>query len=169
MAQLKGGSKVTGDVTVTGKVYAGGDTTDLSTKIQNNYDKIINMLGKAHNLSSVITLENGSTNGEGGNAYLVGNSLRVYFKLTLASAATGNVDNIKMGYLTVTHNGKIKKGYAVGFNDYGQGGQVAMYTGTISNTSTAMTINLNLAATMNSTTTVNSYFVVPVILDPSYF
>jgi hypothetical protein len=169
MAQLKGGSKITGDLAVTGKVYVSGDTTDISTKVQNNYNKIINMLGQAHTFASTIEAANGSTNCETGNAILMGNSLRVWFKLTLASAATGNVDNIKMGTLTVPHGGKIKDAYAIGFNDYGYGGQVAMYTGAITNGTTTLPINLNLAATMNSTTTINSYFVVPVTLDPAYF
>jgi hypothetical protein len=169
MAQLKGNSKVTGDVNVSGKVYVGGDTTDISTKIQNNYDKIINMLGKAHTFSTTITAANGSTNCEVGNTGLIGNTLRPWFKLTLASAVTGNVDNIHMGTLTITHNGKIKEAYGMGFNDYGYGGQVAMYTGTVVNNDTTTTIHLYLAATMNSTTTINSYFAIPVTLDPAYF
>ena len=166
MAQLKNQSKITGEVTVSGKVYAKGDTTDLTTKINNNYNKIVTMLGRS---TIPCTMTTDGTANSTPTAYLIGNTLRLNFNITWPESLSGNMDNVKIATYRLTHNGKIKTVWATVCNDAGYGGQTAMYTGHSTIDANTSEVTLHVSATCNSCTRLAGWFTAPVTLNPDAF
>lgn len=139
MAILKDGSVVNGDLMVSGNIYTDGDTTtDIMTKINSNYAKIKQMLGTA--ISLPVTYDLKGTVNSAPIAYLIGNTLRTSFNITLAESISGNIDNLQLGTVTCTHNGKIRAKVNAVFMDGPYGGQAA---GWVSATLTDTTIELS--------------------------
>ena len=159
MATLKGGTVVNGDLTVDGDIYINGDTTGLMNKINSNYAKIKQMLGHPQTLSTTHTLS-GTINASP-TAYLIGNTLRTYFSVTLSSSFSGNADNLSIGTVTCTHNGKIRAKTNSAFMDGPYGGQTCGWI-SADLTDTTIALTYELTASGNSFTRITTYAATPV-------
>lgn len=134
-------------------------------------DKAYNLLGALKAMSTEYTLTTTATastnySSASGKAVLVGNTLRLYFQVTRNSApAVGNITDEEMCSLSITHNGKIKDAYNVGFIN-GNSGAIASFNTSLDASNTSkLTVKLRLASTTATSTTFSGYFAVPVILN----
>jgi hypothetical protein len=159
MAILKGGTVVNGDLTVSGDIYINGETTGLMEKINSNYAKIKQMLGKVTTLESTSSFT--GTSNSTPKAYLIGNTLRTNFNVTLSSSFAGNATNLVLGSVTGTHNGKIRAKVNSSFVDSSYGGQTCGWAAA-ELTDTTITITYELSATGNAFTRIAAYIATPV-------
>lgn len=98
-----------------------------------------------------------------GSAYIVGTNLRVYFTATRSSASNvGNIDNEIICTLKFEHQNKLKNVYNVALNNGTVGGLVSMQTSDLSMDETYLYISIILTATHAATTSINSYFSMPI-------
>lgn len=135
--------------------------------------KKYNVLGACRALSESFSLNTSITPGGDysectGGATLLGNCLRLNFSATRKSSPpTGNISDETIATFSINHGGKIGAVYATHFPIIqGQG------TGNITNVSNSdgvLTLDLRLTGIETATTSISSYFIVPVRLNLDYF
>lgn len=105
------------------------------------------------------------------SAYLVGNTLRLYFKGTRSSSlASGNVTNETVVTFTITHNGKINGIYNVTSVNGLIGGVVTFNTTDTSISDDTLSVSVMLTAASTAVTEVNTQIALPVTLNmDAYF
>ena len=104
------------------------------------------------------------------SAYLTGNTLRMYFKVTKSTnVSAGDATNEKIATFKVTHNGKISGMNNVSFSSGTTGAVATFNTGNISNSDTILQFDVTLCATATAGNSWGSYFCVPVRLDLDKF
>ena len=134
-------------------------------------DVCYNLLGALKAMTTSYTLNVSaisSTNytSASGSAVLAGNTLRVYFQATRSSAPTvGNITDEQMCQLSITHNGKIKDIFNIGFINGNAGAIASFHTSDMSINNNTVTIKLFLASTTATSTNFSGYFSIPVIID----
>ena len=160
MAILKDGSLVNGELTVSGDIYINGETTGLMTKINSNYAKIKQMLGSVTSLP-VATYNLYGTVNSSPTAYMIGNTVRTLFNVTLESTFSGNADNLVIATVTCTHGGKIRAKTNSAFMDASYGGQACGWV-QADLTDTQITFTYELTAAGNSFTRIGVYAAHPV-------
>lgn len=122
-------------------------------------------MGTAHLLESSVTPGANYSSVSLGDAYLLGNCLRLAFSATRKEAISGNITNETVCTIAVKHGGRIKNAYNVSFTSGSSGGNASFTTGGMTNDGETMTVTVTLAAMAQSTTTTNAYFLVPVELN----
>jgi hypothetical protein len=160
MAILKDGTTINGDLTVSGDIYINGDTTGLMNKINSNYVKIKQMLGKITTLPVATNGLIGTVNSQP-IAYMIGNTLRTSFNVTFSTSFSGNADNLSLGTVTFTHNGKIRAKTNSAFMDGTYGGQAAGWI-SVELTDTTIALTYELSASGNAFTRIGVYAATPV-------
>lgn len=105
------------------------------------------------------------------SAYLVGNTLRLYFKGTRSSTlSAGNVANETVLTLKITHNGKINGIYNVTSVNGLTGGVVTFNTTDTGISDDTLSVSVMLTAASTDVTEVNSHIPLPVTLNmDAYF
>lgn len=130
--------------------------------------ELSNIMGQSYSLSTAVTPGDNYSSASG-SALLVGNMLRVHFTITRDSAASGDITNEAMATISITHDGKIKDGYAVTFGNGTAGHLANMTMSSITCDDTTLTFVVTLTATAGNVTEFKPYFAMPVVIDVDKF
>lgn len=168
MAQLID-TTVNGDLTVFGNIYDAGNEVSVSDRIDNIYDKFLNMICESYELPVTVTAGTNYTINNAG-AVLIGTTLRLYVYATRSAAISGNVTNECVATLKITDNGKLSNFYNVTATNGSTGSVCSLYTGNLArDDDNVINIDIYIAATATSTTSFNSYINLPVKLNADAF
>ena len=129
-------------------------------------NKLQQILSKAYTLTSTGTVGSNYSSVSTG-AVLIGNMLRCYFNATRSAASnSGNITNEIVCTFRIEHNGKILGVYNNTFVNSPTGPVSTFSIQNMSVEDTYCTFEVLLTATANAIDkTVNSYFIIPVVID----
>ena len=129
---------------------------------------IINAMTKTYPCTVSIAAGDNYTSVEG-SASICGNMLRCYISATRSTAYSGDGANEVVGYVSINHGEKISGMLNVSFANGSAGAVSSLYTSNVSQTSETIDFTVNLAAVAGSSTRINSYFIIPIIINLDKF
>jgi hypothetical protein len=100
-----------------------------------------------------------------GSATICGNILRCYVTATRSSAFSGDGANEVVASVSINHGGKISGMLNVSFSNGSSGAVASLYTSNVSQTEDTLDFNVYIAATAGSTTSISSYFQIPITIN----
>lgn len=161
---------VQGNMSVNGDIIIGDNETPIQTIINQNYNNLVNLFVRDQTLDHTTAIQTTGWTINSSTAYLVGNILRLYGKLTRSTAPSGNISNEYPMIFTINHGGKIKSIYNMCFANGKYGNFSSWYTGNSTDGDTS-TVTIRFSGTRSGNTGKEFSFYVhlPVELDTEYY
>lgn len=161
---------VQGNMSVNGNILIGENETPVQDIINNNFNNIKKLFMMDYTLDYTIAKGANWSSIDASHAYLIGNVIRLYAKITRSSAPSGNISNEDAVTFTINHGGKILGIYNVCCANAATGNFSSWYTSN-STSGDSSTVTVRFSGTRDGNTGKQFAFYVhlPVELNTEYF